>query len=98
MNVFEADLAAFGDWWLTGGRKPRSQSTLGGYSRQIRNWWTWTCEHLPAQSTTPTLRGVNAYRRVLRQQNEHTAALFVRAIKAWTQWQMSDGEITEDPL
>ena len=98
MDVFEADLAAFADWWLTGGRKPRRQSTLDGYSRQIRHWWAWTCDSIQGQSTTPTLRGVNAYLRVVRQQNEHTAVLFVRAVKAWSKWLVADGEVAEDPL
>ncbi len=98
MDVFEADLAAYREWWLFGGDKPRRQSTCDEYIRHIRHWWEWTTNNLPAQPTTPTLRGVNAYIRVLRQRNEHAVVGFVRAIKSWSKWLVEDGTVTEDPL
>ena len=81
-----------------GGRKPRAQSTLDEYTRHLRRWWEWTCANLPAQSTTPTLRGVNAYKRVVRERSEHAFIGFLRAIKSWTTWLVEDGTLTEDPL
>jgi len=98
VDVFQADLAAYADWWLVGGRKPRAQSTLAEYQRHIRHWWAWTTESQQTCSTTPTVRGVNAYIRVLRQRNEHAVVGFVRAIKSWCLWLVDDGAITEDPL
>jgi integrase len=81
-----------------GGRKPRAQSTLDEYTRHLKRWWEWTCANLPAQSTTPTLRGVNAYTRVIRERSEHAYIGFLRAVKAWTTWLVDDGTLTEDPL
>jgi len=98
VDVFQADLAAYADWWLVGGSKPRAQSTLAEYQRHIRHWWAWTTESQQTCSTTPTVRGVNAYIRVLRQRNEHAVVGFVRAIKSWCLWLIDDGSITEDPL
>ena len=44
MDLFEAELAAFGDWWLTGGKKRRAESTLAEYQRQMRRWREWAGE------------------------------------------------------
>jgi hypothetical protein len=59
----------FGDWWLTGGAKPRRHSTLNEHTRRVRRWWEWTYQNLVSQPTTPTLRGAIAYRRALLQRN-----------------------------
>ena len=53
MSMFEADLEAFGDWWRTGDTKPRRQSTLDEYARQVRHWRTWESKRNPNPPSAP---------------------------------------------
>lgn len=59
MKYFQAeDLEAFASWWLTGGKKTRSASTLQQYRYQYRRFLAWAEAN---GVTTFTVRSVQGY-------------------------------------
>ena len=93
--MFEADLAAFGDWWLTGGRKRRASSTLYEYQRHVRRWKKWAIAH---DLKTLTIRSTRAFIAERRQASEWSAVEAVRALKTFSRWMAIDDPANGDPL
>ena len=90
MHHFEDDLTAFRDWWATGGRKTRRDSTVTEYIRHLRNWHRWTESQPDGPLSVPTVRSVRAYVRHVRPRSEWTAVEAVRALKTYTKWLVID--------
>lgn len=96
MEYFGADdQAAFADWWLWGGRKPRAQTTLDSYLGEIRRYLEWAAEQ---DHKTTTVRVVQRYVAHRRKVSEHSAELAVRALKTYSKWIAFDDKQAGDIL
>src|SRR4051794_20073668 len=96
MEYFGADdQAAFADWWLWGGRKPRAQSTLDQYLAEIRLWLKWADEQ---GVMTLTVRACQRYVMTRRPSSEWAAVATVRALKTYSKWIAFDDKQAGDIL
>ncbi len=99
MDTFEADLAAFVDWWCSNGRKVRRRSTVDEYVRLLRQWMRWQQAQPGEPTSTPTLRQARAYVAEVRERIASGPPTGRRkALKAWGRFLVDDGLADSDPL
>jgi integrase/recombinase XerD len=99
MDLWAADLAAFRHWWLYEGDKPRRESTLEGYERQLRRWKRWCDQGHHPQPEAPTIVVVRGYIGEVRATHgEHSAFAAVAALKAFGRFLADHEMVPEDPL
>ena len=97
MGMFETDLAAFGDWWLTGGKRRRAESALAEYARHLRRWHDWAERQSEPGLSTLTIRSTRAYLVFCHKRSEWRAVEACRALKTFAKWIALD-EGRDDPL
>lgn len=96
MDHFAADdIEAFADWWLTGGRKRRSESTLVHYRQMYRRFLAWADRE---GESTFTIRSARRFIGECRQASEWTAIEATRALKTYGRWIAHDDPDTGDPM